>query len=238
MQRRKSGTGELAPGRAWSQAHRQYHEHAFKQHHKDGKLLQRQVDNPNRLPRGRSQAFVKFHKQSSTPNLKYLVAGKTLPINSRPHSILEQSMVVSTKSKQTSSQVPMKPKTRPKSRQLESVADRVKSHQKSTKASQQKQIKKQISFPGFPWTTQKAEDWATPPQVVFLEGPSRPRRAKSEMKNHIFTPPTRRPSTTLYQKPIQPSKSRSAKVEDWLNRNTFQSRESKLDLRHAWSEKI
>ncbi len=90
MQRRKSGTGELAPGRAWSQAHRQYHEHAFKQHHKDGKLLQRQVsltsltsrrnfiskvDNPNRLPRGRSQAFVKFHKQSSTPNLKYLVAG-------------------------------------------------------------------------------------------------------------------------------------------------------------------
>merc|ERR1712032_149611 len=128
-------------------------------------------------------------------------------------------MVVSTsKPKQTGSQVPMKPK--------------------STKASQQKQIKKQISFPGFPWTTQKAEDWANPPQVVFLEGPSRPRRAKSEMKNHIFTPPTRRPSTTLYQKPIQPSKSRSAKVEDWLNRNTFQSRESKLDLRHAWSEKI
>ena len=131
-------------------------------------------------------------------------------------------MVVSTKSKQTGgSQVPMKPKTRPKSRQLESVADRVKSHQKSTKASQQKQIKvnfhlflsrlqlidyqKQISFPGFPWTTQKAEDWATPPQVVFLEGPSRPRRAKSEMKNHIFTPPARRPSTTLYQKPIQVS---------------------------------
>ena len=32
-------------------------------------------DNPNRLARGRSQAIVKFHKQSSTPNLKYLVAG-------------------------------------------------------------------------------------------------------------------------------------------------------------------
>jgi hypothetical protein len=47
MQRRKSGTGELAPGRAWSQAHRQYHEHAFKQHHKDGKLLARQVSPPS-----------------------------------------------------------------------------------------------------------------------------------------------------------------------------------------------
>ena len=73
--------------------------------------------------------------------LNHCFLGKTLPINSRPHSILEQSMVVSTKSKTHCSQVPMKPKTRPKSRQLESVKDKVKSHQKSTKASQQKQIK-------------------------------------------------------------------------------------------------